>query len=121
MTWQGFDDRKFPRIDSNVEVSITYSFKDNLENFKAEIKNIGIGGFCVFSKKKLSIFDIVEVSFDLPKQTKKSVISCKAKAVWVIGSNDEGLKHYDIGFEFMNLKVKDKDKIQKFVDICSTV
>ena len=114
MVWQGFDIRKFPRVDVGLKVNVS-----SIENSKISIdgitKNIGIGGICVYSNKKLSIFDRVTVKLFLDLDLKPEFISCNGQVAWVVKTKEDKEEGYDIGIQFLNITLKDKSKIERFI------
>ncbi len=114
MAWQGFDKRKFPRINVNLEASI--SCKNTNTKSKAFALNIGIGGISLYSDKKYSLYDQIEIEFTIPLLAKNYTISCAGQVMWVVKTVRGTQETYDIGIEFLNLKVKDKQLIERYIE-----
>jgi len=120
MAWQGFDVRKFPRVDVGLKVNISLD-SDNAKSIEGITKNIGIGGICVYSNKKMSIFDSVNVKLFLDLSPRPEFISCCGQVVWVVKTKEDKDEKsgYDIGIQFLNITIKDKSKIEKFIQTIS--
>ncbi len=116
MIWQGFSNRKFPRIDSDIAIIMIQESSNT--TLSAQIKNIGVGGLCVVISKQVKIYDTVEVSFQLPILEKS--ITCKAQVVWTVKTFVEEEPVYDVGLQFICIKKQDKDHCNRFVESLSS-
>ena len=112
MALQGFNERKFIRLDADVDAYITAKELDS--KLKVETKNIGQGGICAISDKKTGLFEKVSIQIDL--ETGVESIFCDAAVVWEIKTFEYGKEKYDIGLEFIDLKDKDTVLIEKFIE-----
>jgi Tfp pilus assembly protein PilZ len=77
---------------------------------------VGIGGICVILKKDLGIFSPVELEIDL--MDTQPHIKCEGKITWVVKRSAELEKKpsfYDTGIEFVNIKEKDRDRVNHIV------
>lgn len=110
MGWQGFGNRKFPRLESTLDVHLKAS---NGTSELSHAKNIGIGGLCVLGENKYNIYENLHLSFTLP--VNQDSIQCQAQVVWLVKTHIEDKERFDIGLEFKGLKKQDKDKIEHYV------
>lgn len=112
--WDGFDQRKFPRI--NVECEINIQSKDSQkQSIVTRTENVGIGGVCVLQETPLERFSKCRISLQLDKAI--PVIECEARVCWVIPRQDPKNKSklYDTGIEFVNISPSDRNEVQKFL------
>lgn len=113
MAWQGFSERKFPRVKINLPVKISSAPSKII---KAQTKNIGCGGLCVFSQEPLMLFQEVEIHIGFPEIFLKEGLSVHGRVIWAIATSVEKDKqNYDVGIEFLALKKNDQKKIDQFV------
>lgn len=111
MSWQGFSNRKFPRVDS--EIAITITKEASAQSVNSQIKNIGIGGLCVITSSEFRIYDRLNLSFQLP--ICGSPIDCTGQVVWAVQTYVEDQPMYDIGVQFVSIKKQAKDAIESYV------
>ncbi len=108
--WEGIDKRRFPRVHFQCQVIVRS--KGHPEIFSTQTENIGVGGTCVILEKGLGLFTEVEVEIVLSDKN-PSLVS-EGKVVWVV--KHAGKQNYfDTGIEFVNLKQKDKERINSLV------
>jgi Tfp pilus assembly protein PilZ len=112
MVWQGISNRKFPRVDSKINICIEHGSTPS--KLESSLRNIGIGGLCFISSQSYSLFETVFLKLALP--INQYLISSNAQVVWVVKTHVDGEEKYDIGLEFKGLKKQDKDKIERFVE-----
>lgn len=99
--WDGFDKRKFPRLNYNCEIEI--ETLDKKESVKAVTENVGAGGLCVMADKSITRFSKCGVRIDFGEGAE--AVECLGKVVWIIPTKDaKGKKNrYDIGIEFIDM------------------
>lgn len=115
--WQGVDKRRFPR--ANYPCKIIVIKKQAAEKISTHTENIGVGGVCVMLNQELDRFSEVELILFLKDQ--QPPIYCDARIVWTVKRQMPSPKQatqIDTGVEFVNLKEKDKLRIEKVVKEC---
>lgn len=112
--WDGFDKRKFPRLNLSCEIKI--QALDNNEVVSAVTENVGAGGVCLMADKALDRFSTCEVRLDLGEGSQ--IIECKGKVVWIIPTKDaKGKKNkYDIGIEFVDIPEEGLQILRKRIE-----
>lgn len=111
--WDGFNKRKFPRVNINCEVTI----KPDSESapLKAVTENLGLGGICVLLDHSVERFSKCRVKLDLDEKFPK--IECEGKAIWSVPTQDvKSKKRFDIGIEFMGLEPEQQERIRVFLE-----
>lgn len=91
--------------------------KGSHRSFSTYTENIGVGGICVILEKDLGLFSPVELQIDLKDNLPG--VECDGTIVWVVRRAEHEKRrpnHYDIGIEFIDLKDKDKVRIDAVVD-----
>lgn len=106
--------RKFVRLDLNTMVEWEKTGRDESAG-ESKTKNISGGGICLIMDGVINVGDTLNLKINLP--TLKT-IQAKGKIVWVddfeiIGDRKE--KRYEAGIEFIDIDVKDRQEINKFV------
>ena len=117
MAWEGTNQRRFPR--ANYGCVVRVRIKGSVEVFQTKTENIGCGGICVMLPKTLNVFTPVEVEVDL--QISDGRIVCDGKIVWAVRKSqieERAVEEVDTGIEFVNLKPKDKERIEAIVNEC---
>lgn len=117
--WQGVDRRRFPR--ANYPCKIIVVKKGQAKKFSTNTENIGVGGVCVILNQELDRFSEVELILFL--EDKQLPIYCDGRIVWTVKRLDATIpkgtpSQIDTGVEFVNLKEKDKLRIEKVVEVC---
>jgi len=114
--WQGVDRRRFPR--ANYPCKIIVMKKGQTKKFSAHTENIGVGGVCVILNEELDRF--TEIELILMLDDKQPPIYCDARIVWTVKRMmpTTQVPQVDTGVEFVNLKEKDKLRIEKIVQEC---
>lgn len=114
MTWEGINQRKFPRVSYKCHIKVTaQGHEEVLETFT---ENIGSGGICVVLDKDFGLFETVglEVFID----NGDSPIVCNGTIVWVVRRHPATkgeADHYDTGIEFQDIQDEDRDRITRLV------
>ena len=114
--WQGVDKRRFPRAEYPCKITVIK--KKGEQKFSTHTENIGAGGVCVILDEGLDRFS--EVGLILNLEDKQPPINCKARIVWTVKRQEATgeYKQVDTGIEFIELKEKDRLRIEKAVNKC---
>ena len=111
--WNGLNKRKFPRHSINVELNVAFDSK--VKYVEATTENIGVGGLCFMSDKRIDPFQ--EVTLKLKLADGAMPIECNGRVSWIVEkhtvqpSNNE----FDIGIEFVNINSNDRSRIEKMI------
>ena len=114
--WDGLNRRKFPRANYPCLIIIRHNHAGP-EAMLTHTENIGIGGVCIVLKRSIKLFTPVELEIDLLDTT--THIKCEGKVVWCVQrreSEDKKPSFYDTGVEFMNISMKDQQRISEVVN-----
>ena len=113
--WDGFDKRKFPRMNLTCEIAILSTEK--AEPIKAVTENVGIGGVCVLLNKSLERFSQCGLLLTFGEGCKEE-IRCNGRVMWIVKTgNARGRSHhYDIGIEFQDLPEESKLLLKRKID-----
>ena len=117
MTWEGMEQRRFPRAHYGCVVRVRV--KGSVEAFRTKTENIGSGGICVMLPKGLNVFSSVETELDFEMPGEKVI--CDGKIVWVVHKSQierNAAEEFDTGIEFLHLKKEDKALIERVVAEC---
>ena len=112
--WDGFDQRRFPRM--NVKCEITIGQKPNQKTVVTKTENIGVGGVCVIQNLLSERFNFCHIKLVLEKN--KEFIECQGKVCWLIpckNPKQEAGSFYDTGVEFINLPSRDQNRLDQFI------
>ncbi len=111
--WDGFNKRKFPRINLHCDVEIILKGEKVL--IASQTENVGIGGVCVILDQFLERFSECQVHVKIPQT---AGIHCAAKIVWVVPTHnsDRGAHLYDTGLEFINLEAQQQDLLREILE-----
>lgn len=112
--WDGFDQRKFPRLNLHCEIQI--HAPDSGAALTSITENVGTGGVAVILNKPLERFSHCKIKLDLSGD--KESIECAGKVVWIVPVGDaRGKKtRYDVGIEFEDLKVESQALLKKHIE-----
>ncbi len=99
--WDGFDKRRFQRINLQCEISI--KSEEAGRPISAVTENVGLGGVCVILDEPVERFERCHVRFELDKNMPK--IESYGRVVWTVPLRTPKAKksRYDIGIEFMDM------------------
>lgn len=114
--WDGLNRRKFPRANYPCLIIIRHNHAGP-EAMLTHTENIGIGGVCIILKRGIKLFTPVELEIDLLDTS--THIKCEGKVVWSVqrrNSEDKKPSFYDTGVEFMNIGMKDQQRISEVVN-----
>ena len=114
MMWDGFNKRKFPRI--NLRCELTLGNQSQGPVIKTQTENLGAGGVSLILERPLERFSTVFVRLEL--DTALPWIECLGKVVWAVPSREVATKkqNFDIGIEFLTLQPAQQDLIRSFVE-----
>ncbi len=113
--WQGMDRRRFPRARYRCKIIVVR--RRHKDTFNTFTENIGLGGVCVVLDKELEKFSEADLSIFFDDG--QPPLSCIGRIVWVVkreAGDKEKIKEFDTGIEFVNLKDKDKLRIERIVE-----
>ena len=116
MPWEGFNRRKFPRVNFPCLVKVALGGMMT-EALLAHTENLSVGGVCVILKTGLERFSEAGLEIDL--MDGEDHIACRGRVMWVVRRKaTESLKpsFYDMGFEFIDIKDADRARIGVVVD-----
>lgn len=114
MMWDGFNKRKFPRLNLRCELVLRSPYASG-QVIRAQTENVGAGGVCVMLNLALDRFTPlllrVELDPNLPW------IECEGKVMWSVPALDvvSRKKNFDTGVEFVGLQPAQQDLIRHFV------
>lgn len=112
--WDGFNKRRFPRINVNCEILVRPEKESSLSTVT---ENLGVGGVCIMLQRPLVRFSACQMRLALDDQLPK--IDCRGKVVWIIPTKKgaKETKHsYDIGIEFIDLSEESGSTIRRFIE-----
>ena len=114
MTWEGINQRKFPRVSYKCLIKVTVQGREEvLETFT---ENIGSGGICVVLDRDFGLFETVGLEVYI--ENGDSPIKCSGTIVWVVRRHPTAkgeADHYDTGIEFQDIRDEDRDRITRLV------
>ncbi len=116
MMWDGFDKRRFPRLNLRCEINIAAaSQQSNASPIKAMTENVGAGGVAVMLSQVLERFTTCKIRLELDPAMPH--IEGTGKIVWTIPSTDPNTrrKSYDTGIEFTDISASDHELIRRFI------
>ena len=113
--WDGFNKRKFPRI--NLQCEITIRLDAQPAPFSAITENLGIGGVCVLLDQPMERFSNCRVRLGLGETMPP--INCLGRVVWSVPTKELGSpkSRFDTGIEFTDMDPSQKDAVRKFIEI----
>ena len=112
--WDGFNKRKFPRIDLRCEVILRDRPQGRILQGRTE--NVGAGGICLILEELLERFSLVTLRLEL--DTHLPWLESLGKVVWIVPSQEvtSGKKAYDTGIEFVNMDPGHQELIRSYVE-----
>lgn len=112
--WDGFDKRKFPRINLRCELILRNAPEG--ETIRTQTENVGAGGVCVLLDRALERFSVHFVRLELDPNL--PWIECLGKVVWIVPCRDLGKRQerFDTGVEFVDLEPGSQELIRCYVD-----
>lgn len=111
--WDGFNKRKFPRV--NVRCDISIQSNPQLKPLSTHTQNLGLGGVCVLVDHEFKRFQECELSLEIAEGEKR--IKCKGKISWIVPTREvkERKNVYDTGIEFVDISPSDTKRIQDYL------
>ena len=112
MGWAGLDQRAFPRVSAQCDISIHDRIGSSV---RAKTQNLGVGGVCVILTCELE--KLSQVHLKLTLENSEQTVESDGRVVWMVRSKEpsSGKVSFDIGIEFLNLKPKDQEAIIVFI------
>lgn len=112
--WDGFNKRKFPRLNLRCEVILRDRPQGRI--LKAKTENVGAGGVCIILETPLERFSLVSVRLELDPNL--PWIECLGKTVWVVPAREilPKKERFDVGIEFVNLDIGHQELIRSYVE-----
>ncbi len=112
--WDGFNQRKFPRVSLQCEISI--ESPDLAKPISAFTENVGAGGVCVILDKALERFSKCRIRFHL--DDKNPMIDCEGKVVWAVPTQEikSSKTRFDTGIQFVELEASGSQRIREFLE-----
>lgn len=114
MTWEGINQRKFPRVNYKCLIRVSKSGREEIIDTFTE--NIGSGGICVVLEKDFGLFERVKLEIFLGDEL--SPITCEGSIVWVVkrhATTKQERDRFDTGIEFQDILDDDRDRINRLV------
>ena len=114
MMWDGFNKRKFPRLNLRCELILSSSTPPS-QVVRVQTHNVGAGGVCIILDKPLERFSVLSLRLELDPNL--PWIECRGKIMWSVPSREAVTKKesFDTGIEFMNLQPAQQDLIRHYV------
>lgn len=111
--WDGFNKRKFPRL--NLRCEIVIHPNDKTPPLVRLTENVGSGGVCVMLDKPLERFSHCQVRIEL--EEKLPPIECRGRIVWNVPVTKPKSKNpnFDTGIEFVDLQPESLGALKKFI------
>ena len=112
--WDGFDKRKFPRV--NLRCEVTLRGESQGQTLRTQTQNVGAGGVCILLERSLERFTPVSVRLELDPNL--PWIESVGKVVWVVPSREGAAKResFDTGIEFVGLDPGHQDLIRSYIE-----
>lgn len=112
--WDGFDKRKFPRL--NLQCEILIQSDKQPQPLKTTTENVGRGGVAVILHRPLERFSRCHLRLEL--DAKDSKVEGAGRVVWSVPTSDAkgAKKRFDTGIEFTNLGPAEQERLHKFLD-----
>ena len=114
MMWDGFNKRKFPRV--NLRCELTLGNPASGQVLKTHTENLGAGGVCVILDRSLERFSTVSIRLELDPNL--PWIQCLGKVLWCVPSREVGgrKESFDTGVEFIGLQPAEQDLLRSYVE-----
>ncbi|MBN1689083.1 MAG: PilZ domain-containing protein [Candidatus Omnitrophica bacterium] len=113
--WDGFNKRKFPRV--NIQCQVVIHPHTAPKPIEAVTENLGARGACVLLNEPLERFTPCRIRLELKKD--KPAVECSARTVWIV-KTQEGRSRtkycYDTGIEFLEMSDSDSQNIREFIE-----
>ena len=115
MIWDGFNQRKFPRL--NVRCEISLHPQPDADSMPTQTENIGAGGVCVILPRALERFSRCWIRLGLDDHLPS--VDCQGRIVWAVPTQAQAgarKKTFDTGVEFVDIDPSVRELIRRFVD-----
>ena len=114
--WDGFNQRKFPRV--NLRCEILIKPEETTEPISAMTQNLGAGGVCVILDRALERFSKCRIRLHLAEKAAQ-VIDCAGKIVWAVPTQEikSAKKRFDTGIQFLDMDPSHGEKIRDFLEV----
>jgi hypothetical protein len=111
--WSGFNKRRFPRCD--VELELNIAVDKQVKYIATRTENLGVGGLCFLLDVPLEPF--TEVSLKFPLDDDHVPIQCNGRVMWIVEKHGTSKKdtRFDIGVEFINISAEDQNRIERLL------
>lgn len=112
--WDGFNKRKFPRLNLRCEVILRKRPEEDV--IRAQTENVGAGGIALILERQLERFSVISLRLELDPNL--PWIESDGKVVWAVPSREAGARktRYDTGIEFLNLDPGQQELIRRYVE-----
>ena len=112
--WDGFNKRKFPRVNLRCEIIILPGTQT--APLSTVTENLGTGGVCVILEEPLERFSQCRVRLELEET--QPAIECLGRVVWSVSTKDLGGRknRFDTGIEFLNPDPAATEAIRQFIE-----
>lgn len=114
MTWEGIDQRKFPRVSYKCLIHVTKEGRE--EDIETQTENIGTGGICVELDRDFGLFEVVSLEIFLKEG--EDPIKCNGTTVWIVRKHPVGPSEpimYDTGIEFRDISDEDRVRVTDLI------
>jgi len=97
------------------EASVEY--RSGHEQLSGSSGDLSIGGLYLKTKLKLRVDDRIKLSFTLPHQEKRVLISCRARVAWTNYETDRRKPNYasGVGLQFLDLSCDGRSTLSAFI------
>ena len=111
--WDGFNKRKFPRVNLRCEITIHPEPKN--KPILTMTQNLGVGGVCAILDQPLERFSKCRIRLELDENMPP--IACEGKIVWIVPTKQmkETKSRFDTGVEFLDMDPQSEQKIKSFI------
>jgi hypothetical protein len=111
--WDGFNKRKFPRI--NVQCEITIHPESSKPPISTVTENLGVGGVCVILDESVDRFSNCKLRLNLAPHI--PTLECSGRIVWIVPTRESKSRksRYDTGIEFADMDQASSEIIRNFL------
>ena len=107
--------RKYPRLNTSVDINYNVTGKVPRQQQKSVTKNISAGGICLIVYEDIEVGAILNLKFNLGGT--EDIIEAKGVVVWRSSFSilQDKRMRYDVGIEFIDIPENDRQKISEYV------